>query len=586
MSLFSKKKSPPAAPPVTPPVAPAPPAPPKTENILKLPLPDVFAFQRDATRPELGGDRRRRKRDRGVILLVETDDEIRRLLSRLLQHEAYELRSATCLAEAREMLKEQPADYVLARRACVPLNLETQIVLQDISRKVRVRIVDEFSDLIMGQVVDYESLSQCLLSVSGLLMSLLEGARTDHRGHAQTVAKYCRLIGQRLGMSRRDLDALTLAAYLHDIGPVEIHHRISDLPLTGEPPAETPSLQTSLELLANMPAVYSVNELLAAVHERADADTASSGAPPPPLGARILRVVETYDTLRRRHADQLPDEAAVFEWMRRQPSGMFDADALETLIHIRRHERAINSLQLFSQALLLVTPQPEQLHLLSLRLQNDDYKVLVAHSVPEALEQLRLQRTDLVLTDYRFPGEQTGFELLRTIKEDIALRDMPVVFYDVPQTDLVKRALEMGAEDWYPKPGNVEIIALKLERILQRVGARATAAEGVQGHLRDLPLLDMVQILSASRRSVQIQLRHGGEEAELFLHDGQIVNAICRNLEGEAAALELLRWEEGSFWMRPLRQPPPARITTSTDALLLQSCADRTRSNLPQLPTP
>ncbi|MCX7887404.1 MAG: response regulator, partial [Verrucomicrobiae bacterium] len=295
----------------------------------------------------------------------------------------------------------------------------------------------------------------------------------------------------------------------------------------------------------------------------------------PPLAARILRVVETYDTLRRCHADQLPDDAAVFNWMRNQPAGTFDVDALETLIHIRRSESAIRNMELFSQTVLLVSSQPKDLHPLCLRLQNDDYKVLTARSVPEALQHLHQQPVSLVLTDYHFPAEQTGLDLLRTVKNDPNLHDIPVVVHDTPDTDLVKKTLQLGAEDWYPKPANVEITALKLGRILQRLSTRTSPPAGVQGNLREMPLLDIVQILSVNRRSVQIQLCRGSEEAQLFMHEGQIINATCRHLEGEAAALEILRWQDGTFWIHPLRQPPAVRITTSTETLLFHTGAQK-----------
>lgn len=569
MSLFSRKKSPPS--PAT--HKPPPVQSPKPETVLKLELPDVFAYQKDATRsslmPSVPGSEEI-KRSRGVVLLVESNDEIRRLLSRLLQQEGYALHTATCLAEAREFLREGRADFVLARRACVPLNLETDIAVRDIRQKARVRIVDDFSEMILGQVVDYESMSQCMLALTGLLLSLLEGAHAGIRGHAQTVAKYCRMIGQRLGMARRDLDALTLAACLHDLGSLETDNKISEPVIREGQELLSPSLQPTLDLLANIPFAYSINELLAATTESAPSE--GDLLPPVPLGARVLRVVDTYDTLRRNHADQFPDENGLFEWMRRQPTGTFDTDALETLIHIRKSERAINDMDIFRETVLLVDPHPEEFEFLSLRLKNDDYYVLTARSVAEAMDQLNKQPITLVLSEYHLQGDATGFDLLRTIKNDPGLRDIPIVFHATGPTDLIRQALELGAEDWYAKPHNIEIVALKIGRILSRVRARPAAADGVQGNLRDMGLIEMVQIFSTGNRSVHIQLENASDKAELIIHNGRLINAVVRDLAGEPAALEILRWREGNFLIRPLRQVPPSKIMASTDSLLLQSC--------------
>jgi response regulator RpfG family c-di-GMP phosphodiesterase len=578
MSLFSKKKPPappplqPSAPPPLPPmVAPKP----KADSVLKLELPDVFAFRNDATR---AGDDLKPKHSRGTILLVETNDEIRRLLARLFQQEGYLLLTATCLAEAREMLKDRPADYVLARRACVPLNIETDIALRDLNQKTHVRIVDDFGELMLGQVVDYESMSQCTLALGGLLLSLLEGPHANARGHAQAVAKYCRMVGQRIGMSRRQLDTLTLAACLHDIGAIESDHNLSD-PTQADGHA---LFQPTLDLLANIPFAYPVNDLLTAVTEKAVPENES--LPPPPLGARVLRIVDTYDTLRRNHTSEFPDDEKVFDWMRRQPAGVFDVDALETLIHIRKHERAINAMNLFQEAVLIVEPHPEEIRLLALRLKNDDHPVLLAGSAAEAINQLRAQPVTLVLTENQLDGTGTGFDLLATIKNDPALRNIPVVFHGLSRTELVKQALELGAEDWYAKPINVEIVALKIGRILQRLRSRPAATEGVRGNLRDLGIIEMVQVLCAGRRSVHIQLDKDNDTAELIIHDGQIINARHGDTEGETAAIDALSWREGDFVILPMRDAPPPRITASTDSLLLRTCVaeDHRAANLPE----
>jgi hypothetical protein len=72
----------------------------------------------------------------------------------------------------------------------------------------------------------------------------------------------------------------------------------------------------------------------------------------------------------------------------------------------------------------------------------------------------------------------------------------------------------------------------------------------------------------------------------MFIYKGQIVNAHHRDMEGEAIAIELLRWTEGTFWIRPLREAPPCRITASTDSLLLQSCVSEDHHSSTKANTP
>ena len=557
---------------------------PRETTFLKVDLPDLFAYKNDETKLPATAT----QRQRGRVLLVESDDEIRRLLSRLLVHEGYGVQTATCLAEAREIIKEFSATSLLARRACVPLNSQTEQAVRDLQAKTDVRIVDEFTDLILGQVVDYESVAQSMLRLTSLLVSLIDAAHTGMRGHAHNVAKYCRLVGQRLGLKRRDLDGLTLAASLHELGALETQHQTSAVLTENNRPASS-NFPSALELLADIAFPYAINDLLAGAAVTAAtgsvaADLAQSRSGP---GANILRVVETYETLRRSAKAEFQEEAQVFDWMRRQPTGLFDSEVLETLIDIRKNERTISAMNIFLAAVLVVDPRPQDVQLLRLRLENDDYHVLTARTLEEALQKLHNEPITLILTEYQLDQPAGGLELLRIVKADPALRQIPVIFHAPANTDLVKRALEIGAEDWYPKPFNVEITAMKLQRVISRIHASPTGMRaGVQGNLREMGIIEMVQILSSGGRSVQIQLENIGRTAELVLQAGKIISANVDHRTGEDAALEILTWREGTFRIAPLKGSAAITVTATTDTLLLQSCARRDPPTAQSVPLP
>ncbi len=286
----------------------------------------------------------------------------------------------------------------------------------------------------------------------------------------------------------------------------------------------------------------------------------------------MLRVVDAYETFRR-EKDRFPDEETLFDWLRQQPDGKYDVDALESLIHIRKHEQAINAMNIFWAAILIVDPQPDDVQLLRLRLENDDLHLHLATSIEEALRVLRNENITLVLSEYDLANKTTGFELLRTMKNDPEMRTIPFVFHAEPDTTLIKQALEAGAEDWYPKISNIEITAMKLERIAGRRHDNATAAgNGVQGSLAEMGLIEMVQILSQGGRSVQIVIERAQDHGELILHKGLVISAARGELVGEAAAYDILRWQDGRFQILPLKKPPTPNITTSTDNLILNSC--------------
>lgn len=112
------------------------------------------------------------------------------------------------------------------------------------------------------------------------------------------------------------------------------------------------------------------------------------------------------------------------------------------------------------------------------------------------------------------------------------------------------------------------------------------SAVGFRAHLNGASLWDLVQMecLARSRRVVQV-VGEGGV-GYLFLADGAIVHASTARLIGEAAALEILSWTNGSF--QPCERPWPAAptIATSCEALILQVAKrwDEKASNLVAFP--
>jgi len=80
----------------------------------------------------------------------------------------------------------------------------------------------------------------------------------------------------------------------------------------------------------------------------------------------------------------------------------------------------------------------------------------------DALRLARDAAPDLILLDAEMPG-MSGFEVLRTLKTDRLLADVPVIFVTSHnEAGFEVSALDMGAADYIAKP-------LKASRILARV---------------------------------------------------------------------------------------------------------------------
>ncbi|MFO1317019.1 MAG: adenylate/guanylate cyclase domain-containing response regulator [Burkholderiales bacterium] len=106
--------------------------------------------------------------------------------------------------------------------------------------------------------------------------------------------------------------------------------------------------------------------------------------------------------------------------------------------------------------------------LLTRNLELQGHTVACAENGRVALELLRRERFDLVLLDMEMP-ELDGFAVLEAMKRDLALRDTPVIVTSsLEGLDHVVRCIELGAEDYLPKPVNPVLLRARLSASLEK----------------------------------------------------------------------------------------------------------------------
>jgi adenylate cyclase len=120
-------------------------------------------------------------------------------------------------------------------------------------------------------------------------------------------------------------------------------------------------------------------------------------------------------------------------------------------------------------AILIVDDNADNRYTLSRRLQRQGYTDLEeAGDGREALERLRARPFDLVLLDIMMP-EIDGFEVLEQLKADDTWRHIPVIMISaLSELDSVVRCIELGAEDYLPKPFNSVLLQARVSASLER----------------------------------------------------------------------------------------------------------------------
>jgi class 3 adenylate cyclase/CheY-like chemotaxis protein len=118
--------------------------------------------------------------------------------------------------------------------------------------------------------------------------------------------------------------------------------------------------------------------------------------------------------------------------------------------------------------ILVVDDNAANRDMLSRRLDREGYWVDTAADGREALDKLDEQNFDLVLLDIVMP-ELDGFAVLQRIRADPRWREVAVIMISaLDEIRSVVRCIEMGAEDYLPKPFDPVLLRARIGAILDR----------------------------------------------------------------------------------------------------------------------
>jgi two-component system sensor histidine kinase ChiS len=161
--------------------------------------------------------------------------------------------------------------------------------------------------------------------------------------------------------------------------------------------------------------------------------------------------------------------------------------------------------------LLVVDDVEANRDVLSRRLRLQGYIVATAENGRVALDKLRATSFDLVLLDILMP-EMDGYEVLQRLKADEAFREIPVIMISaLSELDSAVRCIEMGAEDYLPKPFNPTLLRARIGACLVKKRAKRTERE-----------LDAARLLLETSRQAGM-----AEVATSILHNvGNVLNSV------------------------------------------------------------
>jgi len=128
--------------------------------------------------------------------------------------------------------------------------------------------------------------------------------------------------------------------------------------------------------------------------------------------------------------------------------------------------------------ILIVDDNEDNRYTLQLMLESDGHeRIASATGGNEAIALIEKEKFRLVLLDLMMP-DLNGDEVLKLIKSDPGKRDIPVVMISADtNADKLSQCIELGADDYLPKPFNPTILRARVAAALRRHSLRAMENE-------------------------------------------------------------------------------------------------------------
>ena len=468
--------------------------------------------------------------------------------------------------------KRRPTQAPAAQPPPVPPPLPPSVPQLVMAPSMPVMTPGPFSFALPGAAAAGPSFIELL----NVLVSLLENARTDLRGHSAQVARLARRLAEKLQLEPSTTAAIVCAAHVHDLGKMGQYHltALNCSEYDGHKVAAQKAFGVPARLLepARIPAPTA--EAVEHMYERYDGKGFPDGqsGKDVPLGARILAICDTYADLTQNPRNPYrkaltPNEACAA--LTKHKGTVFDPNLVDLFHHtVLGEDLKARLLSSRSQALLVDT-DPEETTVLELRMIEQGFVVKTARSPEQAIKILSDGDTDLVIGEVDL-GPNDGLGLLAQIRQMPWGKDLPWVVYTRRQERAVaQKAFELGALDFVNKPANADVLVAKLKAMLdQRASARAS--RGVSGSLREMGLPDMVQVLFHGRKSGALRIRAREGTGEIHFVDGSVVNALWGDQSGEPAFFAMLGLADGEFALDPAFKATGREIHQSSEALLLE----------------
>jgi DNA-binding response OmpR family regulator len=371
----------------------------------------------------------------------------------------------------------------------------------------------QIAPMLLGQEYPYDAMSDALISMMSHIVRIKLAHEPSLLKDIGTCSRYSKLLSLRLGLDRRQVDGVVLAAWYSGGALGEGFLKRVSLP-------------------------YDLQEICAPEGNEPNEEK---------VEARILNLVRRYLTLLKDDPDTIKDVQRLRKELQGDRSNPEGDAMIETFLKIIKEEEFLGRVGEGAAARILIVDMKESADSsLTLRLSNEGYQTVLVRKAQDALKKVAQGEADLIISELNLEDAK-GIQLCRAVKGKELTASIPFLFLTSDRGEgLQAECLEAGAEDFFLKPPDLDVLSLKVKRLISPKQAE-TKKQGVHGSLSEMKPADFLQSLSTAEKDVEVRLERANERGTIFVQKGEVVHASSGNLSGEEAFYALMAWNDGHF---------------------------------------
>lgn len=171
-----------------------------------------------------------------------------------------------------------------------------------------------------------------------------------------------------------------------------------------------------------------------------------------------------------------------------------------------------------SSKILVIDDEVHIVELLKFNLEISNYNVDFAYDGLDGYIKAKNDKPDLILLDWMLPNI-TGIELLKKIRSDKELRQIPVIMLTAKNMENDKiEGLEQGADDYITKPFSVKELLARISSVLRRY------------NIQEMPMEENILELGNIKLDLcKHEVYKKGEKIDLTLKEFELLKLLIEN---------------------------------------------------------